>query len=141
MTDLLVILALSCVVFALYKVGRNEKRRRRAAAATVELVIDRDGVRRRLADGREESAAWSSLVSVEVVCTPVTTADGARAFALLAEGPETGCLVPLGVGYDDDFVLHLSRLRGIRMEEYVAATEHKPPQRTIVWTNDGAAAS
>lgn len=131
--DAIVVLVLLSVFFAAVAIQRRRKVDRRGRAATVELVIDADQVRRRLGDGREESARWSDVVSVEVVCTPVKTADGARAFVLIAEGPESGCLVPLGVGHDDALVQQLARLRGLRIEHFVAASDHKPPKRTMVW--------
>lgn len=133
-TDVVVVLVLLSVFFVAVAVQRRRKLGRRDRAATVELVIDEHQVRRRLGDGREESARWSDVVSVEVVCTPVRTADDARAFVLIAEGPESGCLVPLGVGHDDDLVVQLARLPRLRVEEFVAAQEHKPPHRTMVWT-------
>jgi len=83
---------------------RAELARRRSLARTIELVVDAEGVERHLADGRVECARWVELDSVEVVCTPVATADGAKAFLVLAEsvveGDERGCLVPLGVGHE-----------------------------------------
>lgn len=136
-TDVIVVLVLISGFFVAVAVQRRRKAERRARATTVELVIDGDQVRRRLGDGREESARWAEVISVEVVCTPVRTADGATAFVLIAEGAESGCLVPLGVGHDDALVQQLSRLRGFRMEQFVAASEHKPPRRTMVWERQG----
>lgn len=133
MTDVAIIVVLLVVFFVGVAVRRREKLARQGRAATVELVIDDHHVRRRLGDGREESARWVDVVSVEVVCTPVRTADGATAFALIAEGSESGCLVPLGVGHDDALVQQLARLRRLRLQDFTAATEHKPPHRTMVW--------
>lgn len=136
MGDVVVVLVLVVVVAAAFAVRRRQVADRSAAATTVELSIDRDGVRRTLADGRSESATWSALQSVEVVCTPVRTADGVKAFVLLAEGPEAGCLVPLGVGHDDALLVELGRLPRFRTEAFVDAQQHKPPHRTMVWTRD-----
>ncbi len=127
-----VIIAL-CAMFLVVKVARVRDRSRKGRAATVDLLVDDVAVQRRLADGREERAVWSEVISVEIVCTPVRTVDGARAFALIACGGESGCLVPLGVGYDDDLVVQLARLPRFRVDEMVAATEHRPPRRTMVW--------
>lgn len=135
-TDVIVVVFLLCVFFAAMAVQRRRKADRSARAATVELVIDEQHIRRRLGDGREESARWCDVVSVEVVCTPVKTADGASAFVLLAEGEDAGCLVPLGVGYDDALIEQLSRLRRLRVQDFVAAQEHKPPRRTMVWVRN-----
>lgn len=131
--DLLVIVVLFGVLFAAGAVRRRRKQDRTEAARTTELVIDDQLVRRRLGDGREEFARWPLLRSVEVVCTPVRTADGAKVFVLLAEGPESGCLVPLGVGHDDDLVVQLARLPRFRLDRYSEAQEHRPPHRTTVW--------
>lgn len=142
MLDLIVLAVLIGIVVALAKGARRRRAGRRADAATVELVIDRDGVRRTLADGRVEGARWARVASVEVVCTPVRTADGATSFALVAEAPSSthdaagdpvGCLVPLGVGHDGELLEELSRLPRFRTERFVDATEHRPPRRTIVW--------
>src|SRR5690606_28401017 len=89
MLDLIVLAVLIGIVVALAKGARRRRAERRADAATVELVIDRDGVRRTLADGRVEGARWARVASVEVVCTPVRTADGATSFALVAEAPSS----------------------------------------------------
>lgn len=144
MLDLIVLAVLVSVVVALARIGRRRRAERRAEATTVEMVIDADGARRRLADGRAEGARWERLVSVEVICTPVRTADGATSFALLAEalgpgGEPAGCLVPLGIGHDADLLDRLGRLHGFRIERFTAATEHRPPRRTMVWERDGAA--
>lgn len=155
MLDLIVLAALIAVVIVLVKTARRRRDDRRSAATTVELVIDRDGVRRTLADGRVEAARWARLATVEVVCTPVRTADGATAFALLAEGgadegaddtptaddEPVGCLVPLGVGHDGDLLVELSRLAGFRTERFVDATEHRPPRRTMVWERHAGGAA
>ena len=128
------------VLAGLYRLSRQRAKLRRSAATTVDLRIDFDGVERRLADGRVEGARWRSLDHVEVVCTPVRTADGADAFALLAEvdDPDAprGCLVPLGVGHDDDLLRQLTRLAGFDLAVWSAAVEHRPPRRAIVWRSN-----
>jgi hypothetical protein len=134
--DVVVVVVLLAVFTVAVVARRRQKDAKRGRAATVELVIDEHEVRRRLADGREESARWADVVSVEVVCTPVRTADGAKAFVLIAEGPEAGCLVPLGVGHDDALVQQLVRLRQLRIQDFTAAQEHRPPRRTMVWTRE-----
>ena len=140
----LVVAAIAVGVLAsLYRLSRQRARLRRSAATTVDLLIDGDGVERRLADGRVEGARWSSLDHVEVVCTPVPTADGADAFALLGEvdGEDAseevrGCLVPLGIGHDDDLLRGLARLPKFDMAAWNAAVGHHPPRRTVVWRCD-----
>lgn len=117
---------------------RRRKLERVQRAQTVSLVIDGLEARRVLGDGRTESVRWAQARSVEVVCTPVKTADGASAFALIAESDTEGCLVPLGVGYDDALTVRLSELPGFRTERYSAAVEERPPCRTIIWTRPTA---
>jgi len=133
MIDAIAIAVLASVLFGLFKLARTRKRAQRDRARTITLAITDHEARRVLADGREEAARWTEVVSVEVVCTPVKTADGAKSFLLLAEGAEQGCLVPLGVGYDDDLVQQLARLPRFRLDLFTAATEHKAPRRTMVW--------
>ena len=116
---------------------RAELARRRALACTVELIVDVEGVERHLADGRVERARWVELDSVEVVCTPVATADGAKAFLVLAEsvadGDERGCLVPLGVGHEAGVLAALGSIPGFRIERFNEAVGLRPPRRTVIW--------
>ena len=153
--EMLIFIAGLAILFTAAKVLRKERSRRKATAATVSLSLNPEGAKRALADGRVESARWAHLQRVEVVCTPIPTADGARSFALLAESDdgltdrrgierdgtpahlaeseEVGCLVPLGVGWDDALLTHLSGRPGFRIERFSAATELRPPRRTVVW--------
>jgi hypothetical protein len=131
--EMLIFIAGLAILFTAAKVLRKERSRRKATAATVSLSLNPEGAKRALADGRVESARWAHLQRVEVVCTPIPTADGARSFALLAESEEVGCLVPLGVGWDDALLTHLSGRPGFRIERFSAATELRPPRRTVVW--------
>lgn len=141
MLDLVVVVVLLSLFVVAVVASRRRKSSRNRRAATVALVVDERGVHRTLADGREESARWSEVVSVEVVCTPVRTADGAVSFALVAEAGGTGgCLVPLGVGYDAEVLDRLARLPRFRIDEFLAAGEHRPPRRTMVWTRSEAGA-
>jgi hypothetical protein len=113
--------------------GRWAQNRRHRGSATTALQIDSTGVQRELADGRTEAVHWASLTSIEVVCTPVSTADGAKAFVLLAESDSVGALVPLGIGHDDALLVECSRLRGFRLEAFAAAMQHRAPHREVVW--------
>ena len=131
--EMLIFIAGLAILFTAAKVLRKERSRRKATAATVSLSLNPEGAKRALGDGRVESARWAHLQRVEVVCTPIPTADGARSFALLAESEEVGCLVPLGVGWDDALLTHLSGRPGFRIERFSAATELRPPRRTVVW--------
>ncbi len=97
------------------------------------LTIDGDGVRRELADGRTEAARWASLVEVELIRTPVTTADGANEFVVLSEDEEHGCLVPLGVGWDRPLLVELSRLPGFDVRTFDAEVAAPKRGRVVVW--------
>ena len=118
--------------------GRRVRATKLARAVTVSLVVDEHGVSRSLADGRSESASWESVTEVEVICTPVKTADGASAFVMITETKTTGCLVPLGVGHDAHLLVGLGRLPSFPWAEWTAAQGHRPPHRTVVWRRDGA---
>ena len=117
--------------------ARRVRQTKRSRARTMELVIDAEGVRRTLADGRAESVRWIDVTEVEVVCTPVTTANGADAFVMLTGVAGSGCLVPLGVGSDDQLVVGLGRLEGFDWRRWSEASGHPPPKRTVVWASGG----
>lgn len=120
--------------------ARRVRQTKRSRARTAELVFDAEGVRRTLADGRAESVRWIDVTEVEVVCTPVTTADGADAFVMLTGVAGSGCLVPLGVGWDDQLVIGLGWLARFDWRQWSEASNHSPPKRTVVWTSGGQAA-
>lgn len=138
MRDLVPMFVAIAVMFAVVRVARRRRDSRHAGARTVRLAVGDAGVTRELADGRVEHLAWERLVSVEVVCTPVKTADGASAFALLAQDDGTGCLVPLGTGLDVEALSGLAARRGIRVESILDAARHRPPHRRMVWAGDPA---
>jgi hypothetical protein len=112
---------------------RRAPRLARPRARTVSLTIDREGVHRELADGRREGARWASLVEVELIRTPVTTADGANEFVVLSEDEEKGCLVPLGVGWDQPLLVELSRLPGFDVRTFDAEVVTSKRGRVVVW--------
>src|SRR5690606_14308186 len=121
------------VLVSMFVLARRASAVTHRRARTVSMAIDREGARRRLADGREEGVVWAAVRSVEVVCTPVPTADGARAFVLLGESDERGCLVPLGVGHDTLLLAELARLDGFDLRRFTAARDRRPPARAVVW--------
>lgn len=136
MSDVFWVLIAVGIFVVAQRAWRRRKLERVQRAQTVSLVMDGLEARRVLGDGRTESVRWAQATTVEVVCTPVKTADGASAFVLIAESETVGCLVPWGVGYDDTLILQLSELPGFRTERFVAAVEERPPSRNIVWTRD-----
>ena len=116
---------------------RNEAKRRRARSATVELDVGPLGVRRVLADGREESVDWAELDVVEVVRASMGPHRDTGGVILLGAGPERGCLVPLDRAGDSGVVEHLAALPGFDVPALVAAMEARPPKRTEVWSAPG----
>ena len=129
--------ALVAVLVSVVVVAAATRRRQRglrnSAAATTDLTVDHRSVTRTLGDGRVESARWSALESVELVRTPVKTADGASSFLILAETAQLGCLVPLGVGLEREVLERLATLRGFRVEKFNSALEKRPPHREFLW--------
>lgn len=112
---------------------RNEARRRAVAAATVALEVDDLGVRRTLADGRQEAVTWAALTEVEVIATKVGVhaADGV---VIVLVGDEThGCLVPSGLAVEHGVIEALHALPGFDSRRLVAAMEAAPPSRTSCW--------
>lgn len=130
---LLVALVALVVIVGFAVSARRVRATKLSKAVTVSLVIDEHGVSRHLADGRSESAIWSSVTEVEVICTPVKTADGATAFVMITESETSGCLVPLGVGHDAHLLVGLGRLPLFSWSEWTAAQGHRPPHRSVVW--------
>lgn len=129
------------VLVVVLVLGRSARSRRHAGARTVALRITSELIERELADGRRESVRVRAVERIEVVVTTVPTADGARAFALLGEAsvdPPVGCLVPLGVGWDDALLDVVSRLPGFDLRTWSAARERRAPARTTVWGSDPA---
>jgi hypothetical protein len=118
--------------------SRRSPRLARPRARTVDLTIDRDGVHRQLADGRTEGARWASLVEVELIRTPVPTADGANEFVVLSEDEEHGCLVPLRVGWDEPLLVELSRLPGFDVRTFDAEVVVTKRGRVVVWRRAGS---
>lgn len=137
MSELIAGLVAALVLIALFAVTKRGRERRHRGSRTIACRITPERVERDLADGRYESVRFDELIHIEVVCTSVPTADGARAFALLASswGDEPrGCLVPLGVGFDADLLDRLVRLPGFDARTWAAALERRAPARVVVWT-------
>ncbi|NLA37479.1 MAG: hypothetical protein GX868_17575 [Actinobacteria bacterium] len=132
------------VVLGVFVTALAARRRGRAAkngrARTVSIDVTGDGVSRALGDGRIERATWAQLTLVEVICTPVKTADGATSFMLLGESSDAGCLVPLGVGLESRVLVELTRLPGFRLERLTDAQSHKAPHRETVWERPAGSA-
>jgi hypothetical protein len=119
-------------------IGRNKQRQMQERSATVELRADEFGIRRRLADGREEEVDWSEVNEVEVV----RASKGPHALyggvVVLGDGDEKGCLVPLDQLDTSGVRDALSRLLpGFEKRRLEAALAKRPPNRTTCWIRPG----
>ena len=133
MTEVVVVLIGLGIIAGTLRFARRGRTRARTGSRTVELHIDSTTVTRRLHDGRTEDARWHELREVELVHTPVATADGARVFVVLAESDERGCLVPMGVGYDRELMIELTRLPGFDLAAFERRLEAKKNGRFVCW--------
>jgi hypothetical protein len=132
----LVLFAVTAAVTAAFAVRRNERQRREAAAATVELLADRDRVARTLADGRYEEVLWSEVEEVEVITTAVGLHRDDGVVLVIAGPGERGCLVPSQLAVEHGVIELLHALPGFDSRRLVAAMEQPPPARTTCWARD-----
>jgi len=130
---LLVLFGVTALVAAGFAVTRNERRRRDAAAATVELHADPDKVSRTMADGRYEEVRWSEVVEVEVITTAVGPHREDGVVVVIAGPGERGCLVPSQLAVEHGVIELLHTLPGFDSRRLVAAMERPPPARTTCW--------
>ena len=119
-------------------VSRNTQQKQQLRAATVELKADEFGIRRRLADGREEQVDWSEVNEVEVVRASKGPHAGYGGVMVLGDGEAKGCLVPLDQletsGVRDALV---RLLPGFERQKLEAALAKRPPNRTTCWVRPG----
>jgi hypothetical protein len=119
-------------------IGRNKQRIMQERAATVELRADELGIRRVLADGREEQVDWGEVNEVEVV----RASKGPHALyggvVVLGDGVEKGCLIPIDQLDTSGVRDALSRLLpGFEKRRLEAALAKRPPNRTTCWIRPG----
>jgi hypothetical protein len=128
------ILGLAAALVAAGLAGRRHERARRlAAAATAELSADADGVKRRLADGREEGVRWDELTEVEVLTTDIGVhKDDGVVLVLYGEG-DRGCLVPSRLAVEHGVIDRLHALPGFDGRRLVDAMRRPPRARTTCW--------
>lgn len=132
-TGWLVLALVVAVPATVVAVLRNEARRSRLRSATVELDVGPLGVRRVLADGREESVDWVELAVVEVVRASMGPHRASGGVLLLGAGEDRGCLVPLDRAAEAGVIEHLAALPGFDVAALAEAMEARPPARTEVW--------
>jgi hypothetical protein len=123
---------------ALSVVSRNKQQVMQQRAATVELRADEFGIRRRLADGREEQVDWNEVNEVEVVRASRGPHAAYGGVMVLGDGEEKGCLIPLDQldtsGVRDALV---RLLPGFEKRKLEAALAKRPPNRTTCWIRPG----
>jgi hypothetical protein len=136
--ELLWIVVLVVPIAVLVSVNRNHQRLSQLRSETVELRADEFGVRRLLADGREEEVDWSEVNEVEVVRAS-RGAHAAYGGVLVLGGNDTrGCLVPLDrlddTGIRDGLVRLLPGFDRRALED---AISRQPPARVTCWVRPG----
>lgn len=120
-------------LFVLLAVLRNHGKRVADRAATVELVCDAFGVRRRLADGREEGVDWSDVDEVEVVTAKKGPHGAYGGVVVIGDGEARGVLVPIDRLEDSGALEALTHLPRFPMPAFLDALQLDPPSRTLVW--------
>jgi hypothetical protein len=138
----IVLLALAAGLVALgIALRRNDRARRAVAAATVELRVDDDGVRRTLGDGRSEEVRWDELVEVEVLTTAIGVHREDGVVLVLAGEGERGCLVPSRLAVEHGVIHRLHELPRFDGRRLVDAMERAPESRTTCWERPPEAAA
>jgi hypothetical protein len=120
-------------IVVLMAITRNRSRISALRSVTAELRVDEFGVRRVLADGREEGVDWVDVTEVEVL----TSASGPHAASggvvIVAGNAERGCLVPIDRLQDSGLAEALTRLPGFDSRHLMDALVARPPTRTVCW--------
>ena len=115
--DALVLLVWIAPIAIVVAIARNRGHQRRARSATVELVVDEFGVRRSLADGREEAVDWSEVREVTLVHTRKGPHGPAGGMIVLYGDATRGCVVPLDRAEPSGLLEALSRLPGFDVRQ------------------------
>jgi hypothetical protein len=120
-------------IFVILAVLRNQKRISVLRSETVELRVDGFGVRRVLADGREEGVDWSDVSEVEVLTTNSGPHAATGGVVILAGDAENGCLVPIDQLQSSGLAEALTHLPGFDSIRLMDALTAKPPSRVTCW--------
>jgi hypothetical protein len=124
--------------FIVLAVVRNQKRLSVVRSETVELRVDGFGVRRVLADGREEGVDWSDVTEIEVVRAKSGPHGASGGVVVVAGDDQTGCLVPLDRLESSGLAAMLHQLPGFDVSRLAAAVVAEPPTRTSCWVRPGS---
>src|SRR3954447_2120103 len=118
----LLFLALLCSpVFVIIAVNRNNRRRAREFAATVEISVDQIGAHRVLADGRREDVTWEEVNEVDVFTTRKGPHKDAGGAVVLYGSDDRGCVIPIDVVESSGLLLHITRLPGLKLGVIIEA--------------------
>ncbi|SFP28472.1 hypothetical protein SAMN05421810_102130 [Amycolatopsis arida] len=97
------------------------------------VSVDDTGVRRRLADGSEESVTWAELTTVVIRVIP----EGPwkeDVFFMLAGPDGSGTAVPSGDPAADALLERLQRLPGFDHDKFVEAMTTDADEAYVVWS-------
>ncbi len=138
MNPTLALILLVAPLAVLIAVRRNQAKVRALRAATVDLGIDDQGIRRELADGRVEQVTWAEVREIDVLVADKGPHAASGGVVIIGDGHERGALVPLDQVASLGIVDHLMRLPGFDLNVFVDASNAKPSTRTEVWVRPDA---
>lgn len=96
------------------------------------ITVDEVGVRRRLADGSDESVSWDELREVAIRTTPEGPWQEDVFFLLVGAGGG-GCAVPAGHPAADDLMSRLQSLPDFDNEAFIEAMTTIEDGLFVVW--------
>lgn len=96
------------------------------------VTVDDNGVRRQLADGSEESVAWSELASVVIRVIPEGPWNE-DVFLMLASTDGTGTAVPSSDPAADALIERLQALPGFDNDRFIEAMTTDADEAYVVW--------
>ncbi|MGZ4709985.1 MAG: hypothetical protein ACXWBN_14710 [Acidimicrobiales bacterium] len=124
-------------LFVVLAVLRNQKRLGLIRSETVELQVDAFGVRRILADGREEGVDWGDVTEIEVLTAKSGPHKASGGVVIVAGDELSGCLVPLDRLEDSGLAAMLQQLPGFDSTRLTQAVVADPSSRTSCWVRPG----
>lgn len=141
MGSLLALLVVVAGFVAVSVWARRTQRVRAEAGATAELVVDADGIRRTLGDGRHEEVRWDELVEVEVVTRALNTArrrvDPSPALFVLAGEGGRGVVLTSKEAYERGVQFRLQDLPGYDRRLVQDVVDGAVRGRFVCWRRAG----
>lgn len=132
--EVLVLLVWVAPIAVIWAVSRNTRARRADRAATVAVEVGLLGVRRSLADGREEAIGWDEVTEVSVLRTSRGPHGSTGGAVVLYGDASRGCMVPLDRAEPSGLVEALTRLPGFDSQRFIDAVR-SPRGLHEVWVN------